>query len=52
MVGTNLGMVRGRKKTPSDKEYVVQLRAGEGGKLDRVLGKKNMEGDHKIIEDV
>ena len=52
MVGTNLGMVRGRRKTTNDKEYVVQLREGERGNCEVVSGRKNKEGDIQIMEDV
>ena len=52
MVGTNLGILKGRRKTPSDKEYVVQLREGERGNFEVVSGRKNKEGDIQIMEDV
>ena len=53
VVGTNLGMVRGRRKTPSDKECMVNAKEGEGGKWEVVEGKKNKERESfQSIEDV
>ena len=50
---TNLGMVRGRRKTPCDKECAVNAKEGEGGKWEVVEGKKNKEREiSQSIEDV
>ena len=52
LVGTNLGIVKGRRKTPIDKEYVMQFREGEKVKCEVVGGKKNNEAECKLVEAV
>ena len=52
LVGTNLGIVKGRRKTPIDKEYVMQFREGEKVKCEVVGGRKNKEGENKFVKDV
>ena len=52
LVGTNLGIVKGGKKTPIDKKYVMQFREGEKVKCEVTGGKKNKEGGNKLVEDV
>ena len=51
-MGTNLGIVKGRRKTPKDKEYVMQFSEGEKFKCEVTGGKKNKEGGNKLVEDV
>ena len=52
LVGTNLGIVKGRRKTPIDKEYVMQFREGEKVKCEVVGGKTNKEAESKLVENV
>jgi hypothetical protein len=51
LVGTNLGIVKGRRKTPIDNEYVMQFREGEKIKCE-VVGKTYKEEESVLVEDV
>ena len=47
LVGTNLRIGKGRRKTSIDKEYVIQFRDGKKVKCQVVEGMKNKEGENE-----
>ena len=51
VVGTNLGIVKGRRKKPIDKDYVMQFREGEKVKCE-VVGVKGKKEVENVLEDV
>ena len=52
LVGTNLGVVKGRRKVTSDKESSLQSREGERIKCQVVGVGRLKEGERKIVDNV